>query len=353
MTTEGRDGRGDELSRRELERQIADLRRDKVRIDDNLRRMEANQKRIFGELEGEKQLEDGHGQAEGEHKDGEEKKVEKKPDADDEEDSDGEKRKKEEKDDKDGKEDKEDDEEDSKKRKRDEEDRKKKEGRPTKTDARSRNLFGKLLGHLHSAKERLNKEKSTKMSQLQQAALGKVEAKVNMNRMNIKEFRRGQFAQQMKEEEVKAKELDKMIAEKELLLLQRRLESHYGLMMNFIRTKAQPTIFFLPAKHTRDTEKQLEETRAAIKAKIASLKVQLQQVEEDGVDPERAARNSAAEAAMAAAEAGQSAKEKDENHGEKEDKKEDEAAENGKEKDEPDSKKRKTEKKEDSDSEAS
>ena len=32
--------------------------------------------------------------------------------------------------------------------------RRKKEGRPTKADPRSRNLFGKLLGHLHSAKDR-------------------------------------------------------------------------------------------------------------------------------------------------------------------------------------------------------
>merc|ERR1712137_1421636 len=47
-------------------------------------------------------------------------------------------------------------------------------------------------------------------------------------------------------------------------------------MMNFIRTKAEPTIFYLPAKHTKDTDHVLEETRAAIKHKIASLKVQLQ-----------------------------------------------------------------------------
>mmetsp|Transcript_27457 Transcript_27457/g.44053 ORF Transcript_27457/g.44053 Transcript_27457/m.44053 type:complete len:112 (+) Transcript_27457:87-422(+) len=48
-----REARGEELSRRELERQIQDLRRDKVRIDDNLRRMEANKNRIFGEAEAE------------------------------------------------------------------------------------------------------------------------------------------------------------------------------------------------------------------------------------------------------------------------------------------------------------
>ena len=42
---------GNDLSRRELERQIQELRRDKVRLDDSIRKMEATQKRIFGEEE--------------------------------------------------------------------------------------------------------------------------------------------------------------------------------------------------------------------------------------------------------------------------------------------------------------
>jgi hypothetical protein len=58
--------------------------------------------------------------------------------------------------------------------------------------------------------------------------------------------------------------------------LQRRLESHYSSMQNFIRTRAEPTIFYLPAKHNSETRKQLEETRAAINHKISSLKVHLQ-----------------------------------------------------------------------------
>ena len=43
--------------------------------------------------------------------------------------------------------------------------------------------------------------------------------------------------------------------------------------------QVSPPIFFLPAKHTRDTEKQLEATRAGIKGKIAALKHQLPQAE--------------------------------------------------------------------------
>merc|ERR1712151_868595 len=84
---------------------------------------------------------------------------------------------------------------------------------------------------------------------------------------------------------------------KELVLLQKRLEGHYGLMMNFIRTKSEPTIFYLPAKHIKATTTLLEDTRTAIKRKIGSLKYELQPEEDD----ETAARRSAAAAAVEAA----------------------------------------------------
>ncbi|CAK9050382.1 Hypothetical protein (Fragment) [Durusdinium trenchii] len=251
---------GNDLSRRELERQIQELRRDKVKLDDNIRRMEATQKRIFGEEERAK-LMALHSQEKKENGDKEEDK------------EDGEKDGKEEKEEK-----KEEQSEESKKRKRDEDlEKRKKEGRPTKTDPRSRNLFGKLLGHLHSAKDRLQKEKTSKMGQLQSKALSRVEEKVNLSRMNIKEFRKGEFEKQLVEEQAKVAEIEKQLEEKEVLLLQRRLENHYSLMMNFIRTEVQPPIFFLPAKHTRDTEKMLDATRAGIKKKIATLRMQFKQ----------------------------------------------------------------------------
>merc|ERR1719436_907959 len=69
-------------------------------------------------------------------------------------------------------------------------------------------------------------------------------------------------------------------------------------MLNFIRTKTEPTIFYLPAKHTRDTEQMLKETRAAIKQKIASLKLQLQPM-----NSEWAVESATGEDAMGAAAA--------------------------------------------------
>ncbi|CAJ1457427.1 unnamed protein product, partial [Effrenium voratum] len=252
----------EELSRRELERQLQELRRDKVQIDNNLRRMEATQKRIFGDEE-QRKLAALHSQDGKE--DGKEEKEEGKEENGDEKEDDKPKE--------DG---------ESRKRKRDEElEQRKKEGKTAKADPRSRNLFGKLLGHLHSAKDRLQKEKTSKMGELQQKALSRVEDKMNLNKMSLKEFRKGQFDKQMEEEQAKVTEIEKQIEEKEVLLLQRRLENHYSLMMNFIRTEVQPPIFFLPAKHTRDTEKQLDATRADVKGKIAGLKAQFKAQQEE------------------------------------------------------------------------
>merc|ERR1711972_1120282 len=137
------------------------------------------------------------------------------------------------------------------------------------------------------------------MGELRLKAQERTEERLQKEKLNIQEIRKQQFEQQKKDEELKMSMIEKQIEEKELLLLQRRLESHYSLMMNFIRTQAEPTIFFLPAKHNKETEAKLEDTRAAIKHKIASLKVQLQALPDGGdeaepdANPEVAARASA------------------------------------------------------------
>jgi len=169
-------------------------------------------------------------------------------------------------------------------------------------DKRTRNLFAGMLGHLNKAKSRLDVEKGSKAHELRMKAEQRSDERLSKAASDVKELRKRQFEEQKKEEETKMVSIEKQIAEKELLLLQRRLESHYSLMMNFIRTQAEPTIFYLPAKHNKETEAKLEETRGAIKHKIASLKVQLQPLPAgDEADPEVAKRASAGAAALAAA----------------------------------------------------
>lgn len=76
----------------------------------------------------------------------------------------------------------------------------------------------------------------------------------------------------------------------QMKLLQRRLESHYSLMRSFIRTRSEPTIFYLPRKHTKESKRALQSTREAIDQKVASLEDHLRSVgepcEEEGSDSE-------------------------------------------------------------------
>merc|ERR1719393_874334 len=86
---------------------------------------------------------------------------------------------------------------------------------------------------------------------------------------------------QRRAEQAKSQKIDKQIEEKAMLLLQKRLEEHYSLMMNFIRTKAEPTIFYLPSEHNPQTEGRLEETRSAIRQKLESLKDHIREEEKE------------------------------------------------------------------------
>jgi len=276
------------VSRRELEWKLSSLRREKHRIDDNIKRMETAQQRIFrdaaaaGESE-EKKPADATDTGVAKRKRSRSGSASKDRDAK-KQDSDEEKPK-----------------------------RQKAEGTAEgkRPDPRSRNLFGKMLGHLHSAKTRLEKEKATKRSEATQAVQDRVEEKLQLSKLNIKEFRKSQFEAQKKEEEIKASALEKEIEDKVQQLLQRDLESYYSTMKNFIRTKAEPPIFYLPAVHTKETEHALEENRASIKHKIASLRVQLPLLTQD--DGEARARATAAAAAEACVE---KAAEADQNEGE-------------------------------------
>ena len=57
--------------------------------------------------------------------------------------------------------------------------------------------------------------------------------------------------------------------------LELRLAEHYSHMMNFIRTRGEPILFYLPAKHNAETQKCLEETQRTIRRKIEMLPTHL------------------------------------------------------------------------------
>lgn len=244
--TEGDDKEANKKeANKKVEREIEDLCRERGRIEDALRRMEDNHKKFLHTLEANelrkiKQEE-------------EKKKAAGKKARESGDESSG----------------------DDKDKKKDE----KVEKEPRKRPHRERALFGFLQNQLKKAKKDLDDEKGTKAKDKVDLDKPLGEVKLSASGKAQQEAKENAYKERRSKEESRLHEIDKMLQQKETVLLQGRLENHYSLMMNFIRTKAEPTIFYLPAKHTSTTEKFLQETRQAIKNKIASLSVQLQPLE--------------------------------------------------------------------------
>jgi len=135
---------------------------------------------------------------------------------------------------------------------------------------RGRNLLGSLVAHLSSAQQRLKVDRETpgraaaKKPQLSKAAAparGVVKTIAKQPKL-----RKGQeFISKRRRLAQAAPRVE------DLEELQANLAEHYSNMTNFIRTRADPTLFYLPAKHNPETEKCLQETRDTIQQKVRLL----------------------------------------------------------------------------------
>mmetsp|Transcript_45874 Transcript_45874/g.116663 ORF Transcript_45874/g.116663 Transcript_45874/m.116663 type:complete len:230 (+) Transcript_45874:1793-2482(+) len=150
-------------------------------------------------------------------------------------------------------------------------------------------MLGSLMGHLVSARRRLQSDETGTAgasSRLRRpirtvAAAAAATAAARAAVVSVRASQPAAVVERPKERRRDAgkanhePENDRATHDKEMHLLQQRLEGHYTDMKNFIRTRAEPTIFYLPAKHTSKTQRCLEETRSAIEQKIRALKVHL------------------------------------------------------------------------------
>ncbi|CAD7972902.1 unnamed protein product [Amoebophrya sp. A25] len=138
---------------------------------------------------------------------------------------------------------------------------------------RERLVFGMLKGHLQSAKKDLEMNQSTELTRSKEIA---ERTKRAMDRMEVEKEKAEQERKAAEEKErfrqKRIKELKRR--DEEVLALRSRLEEHYGRMRNFLRTKTEqgPVIFWLPRKHTKETQRQLELGQVEIDKKIESLK---------------------------------------------------------------------------------
>ncbi|KAF4684523.1 hypothetical protein FOZ60_007737 [Perkinsus olseni] len=139
---------------------------------------------------------------------------------------------------------------------------------------RNRRMFGNLLGHLGSAKQRLEKGQKERCGSTPGGVRSEGRGKASEA---AQQSERNQTSRMGGEEEARSRtagtmeQVLKEMEAKKIELLKIRLQSHYKQMTGFIRTNAQPSVFYLPKHHNSESKELLEQTKQQIEQKIASI----------------------------------------------------------------------------------
>ncbi|GIY65316.1 hypothetical protein CDAR_105001 [Caerostris darwini] len=147
-----------------------------------------------------------------------------------------------------------------------------------KVKARNRRMLGMMLGTLQKfqREETKRKEQDQKRAEIEQ----KVEAAAAEEKERIKKEKEELF-QSRKEKQIQLRCLEKKL---EIAELHEAWERNQKLMLNYIKTKAGPRVFYLPANHTPESEKRLEESKVEmigiIKERREKMEKELLEVEE-------------------------------------------------------------------------
>ncbi|GFE53851.1 nuclear factor NF2, putative [Babesia ovis] len=138
-------------------------------------------------------------------------------------------------------------------------------------EAQRRIMRSSLLGHLQRARDALSKEQemenTMKQREKEQMIASKLAEQEREKLENISAELRTNLASN--EERLRAVETE--LAEKNNTLMKSALKRHYDYMSNFIATKTQPTIFWVPRNFNSELESLRECTRQFIEQKVAAI----------------------------------------------------------------------------------
>ncbi|CAG2176293.1 unnamed protein product, partial [Oppiella nova] len=140
-----------------------------------------------------------------------------------------------------------------------------------KSLARNKRMFGMILGTLQKFQ---NEESTRKDTQTQKRVEieKKLDAKAEQERTALRKERRELFLVR-REKEAQIRRIEHKMQRVEIHQEWERSHQH---LSNYIQTKTKPNLFYLPAKHTPETEKRLQETKDKYRLIVAEKRAKVQ-----------------------------------------------------------------------------
>ncbi|KAL2629909.1 hypothetical protein R1flu_014595 [Riccia fluitans] len=129
---------------------------------------------------------------------------------------------------------------------------------------RNRRMFGALLGTLEKFKQEDQKLSGSEAFQRRSTSQKRAEQRAQEESERLRQQEREQLAEKKKRDMVLRARLAAKTEEKQLELLFIQWTEHQTKLCSFLRTKAEPSIFYMPAKPSEETEKLLEERKEAL-----------------------------------------------------------------------------------------
>jgi pinin len=143
-----------------------------------------------------------------------------------------------------------------------------------KDQKRSKRLLGNLLvGTLSRTRKDHQAQAQTEQGKKRAEMEAKIAEKEKADRMAVREQRKKEYLERREAELKLRNQLAKEQSAKEFELLKLKWDQHRSNLGGFLRTKAQPPIFYRPSKAPEDMETMLEEQKKEMDAESEQLLV--------------------------------------------------------------------------------
>lgn len=149
--------------------------------------------------------------------------------------------------------------------------RPKREVAPEHIDGQKRILRAGLLGHLQRARDSLAKEREKESVQKQHEKDRVIETKLEQQQQATIKALDEELKEKLASQKERMQTLNTKLTEKNNEYVKLQLTRHYENMGNFIATKTQPTIFWVPRNFNPELEALRDITKQFITQKVAAI----------------------------------------------------------------------------------